>query len=98
MKLTLRVAYLQPSGEQVEETVTTNIGTICDWEKYTGRRSSDLAAGVGHTDITYMAWSKLTRLGKESRPYEEWKHCVESIEVPDAQPANPTEAAASDAS
>lgn len=98
MKLTLTVAYLQPSGEQVEETITTNIGTVCAWEKFTGRRSSDLAAGVGHRDITFMAWHKLNRLGKETRPYEEWVDVVESIEVPDAQPANPTEAAASDAS
>lgn len=98
MKLTLKVAYLQPSGEQVEETITTNIGTICAWEKHTGRRSTDLAHGVGHTDVTFMAWHKLTKSGKESRPYDEWIDHVESIEVPEAEPANPTEAAPSDAS
>lgn len=98
MKLKIEVAYLQPSGEQVNETIITNLGTICAWEEHSGRSSQSLQAKFDLRDLVFMAWHKLTKLGKENRSYKDFEAEVEDIKVLDSAPANPTEAAASDAS
>jgi hypothetical protein len=98
VKLAIKVAYLLPSGAQVEETITTSISTIAAWERKFKRRVSDMQQGIGIDDIAYLAWHKLTADKKESRDYDAWLATVDAIEVPEVQQPNPTEAAASDAS
>jgi hypothetical protein len=98
VKLIIEVAYLQPSGEQVNETIITNVGTICAWEKHSGRSSASLHAKFDIRDLVFMAWHKLTKLGKETRSYDDFEAIVEDLKLQDSAPSNPTEAAASDAS
>lgn len=98
MKLSIEVAYLQPSGEQVSETIITNLGTICAWEKHAGRAASSLQGGIAMRDLVFMAWHKLTKLGKENRSYDDFEAVVDDLKLHDSAPSNPTEAAASDAS
>lgn len=49
-------------------------------------------------DLVFMAWHKLTKLGKENRSYDDFEAVVEDLKLHDSAPSNPTEAAASDAS
>lgn len=98
MKLTLQVAYLQPDGKQVEETIETTIATVAAWERKMRKKITDLQGGIGVDDLMFMAWHRLTALKKENRDYDAWLDTVQNYEVPDAEPVNPTEAAASDAS
>lgn len=94
MKLNIQVAYLLPSGQKVNETVTTTIATVAAWERKFKRRVSDMQAGIGIDDIAYLAWHKLTADKKESRDYDAWLATVDEINIPDVEAVNPTEAAA----
>lgn len=95
MKLSIKVAYLLPSGQKVDETVTTTIATVAAWERKFKRRVSDMQQGIGIDDIAFLAWHKLVADKKESREYDAWLATVEEINIPDVEPTNPTEAAAS---
>ena len=98
MKLKLQVAYLQPNGQQVEETIETTIATVAAWERKMRKKITDLQGGIGVDDLMFMAWHRLTALKKENRDYDAWLETVQSYDVPEAEASNPTEAAASDAS
>lgn len=98
MKLKITMAYAQPSGQIVTDSVTTNLGTICAWEDEHGTSSKNLVAREQLNDFGWLFWYKLTKLGKENRPWPEFKDALdELIEVLPGE-TNPTEAAASDAS
>jgi hypothetical protein len=98
MKLKLQVAYLQPNGQQVEETIETTIATVAAWERKMRKKITDLQGGIGVDDLMFMAWHRLTALKKENRDYDAWLETVQSYDVPEAEASNPTEAAASAAS
>jgi hypothetical protein len=98
VKLKITVAYAQPSGEIVTDTVTTNLGTICAWEDKHGTSSKKLANDATLDDISFLFWHKLTKLGKENRPWEQFRDCLDELINVEAASVNPTEAAASDAS
>jgi hypothetical protein len=98
VKLTLKVAYLHPNGQQVEETIETTIATVAAWERKFRKKITDLQGGIGVDDLMFMAWHRLTALKKENREYDAWLDTVQNYEVPEAEVSNPTEAAASDAS
>jgi len=98
MKLKLQVAYLQPDGKQVEETIETTIATVAAWERKFRKKITDIQGGIGIDDLMFMAWHRLTATKKENRDYDTWLESVQNYQVPDVEASNPTEAAASDAS
>jgi hypothetical protein len=98
MKLKLQVAYLQPDGQQVEETIETTIATVAAWERKFRKKITDIQGGIGIDDLMFMAWHRLTATKKENRDYDTWLESVQNYQVPDVEASNPTEAAASDAS
>ena len=96
MKLTIEVSFKTPAAELVKETVTTTIATIAAWERKFKRRVSDLQGGVGIDDLMFMTWHQLNVTKREARDYDEWLLSVDSFDVVESAPANPTEATASD--
>lgn len=98
MKLTITMAYTQPSGQIVKDTVTTNLGTICAWEDAHGTSSKHLVTRERLDDYSWLFWHKLTKLGKENRSWPEFRDSVEELIEVEAVPVNPTAAAVSDAS
>jgi hypothetical protein len=98
MKLKITMAYAQPSGQIVTETVTTNLGTVCAWETAHGTSSKNLVTRERLDDYGWLFWYKLTKLGKENRTWAEFEDALdELIEVQPIQ-VNPTEAAVTGAS
>jgi hypothetical protein len=49
-------------------------------------------------DMLFMAWHCLNVEKREPRSYDEWLPSVTNLEVVEASPANPTQAAATDGS
>ena len=96
MKLTITAAYAQPSGQIVTETVTTNLGTICAWEEAHGTSSKNLISREQMDDFGWLFWHKLTKLGKENRPWPEFRDGLEELINVEPAGANPTVVAATD--
>jgi hypothetical protein len=98
MKLTIQVSFKTPAGQPVSETVTTTIATAAAWERKFKRRASDLQGGIGIDDLMFMAWHVLNAQKREGRDYDAWLQSVDDFDVVEVANANPTAAAASDAS
>jgi hypothetical protein len=98
VKLKITATYTQPSGELVTETVTTNLGTITAWETEHGTSFKQLTANEQVKDFGWLFWYKLTRLGKENRPWKEFEDGLEELVGVEHIAVNPTGAAASAAS
>lgn len=98
MKLTIQVSYKTPAGQPISETVTTTIATAAAWERKFKRRASDLQGGIGIDDLMFMAWHSLHSEKREGRDYDAWLASVDDFSVVEVGGANPTAAAASDAS
>jgi hypothetical protein len=98
MKLTIQVSFKTPAGQPVSETVTTTIATAAAWERKFKRRASDLQGGIGIDDLMFMAWHVLHAEKREGRDYDAWLQSVDDFSVVEVASANPTAAAASDAS
>ena len=98
MRLTIQVSFKTPAGQAISETITTTIATAAAWERKFKRRASDLQAGVGIDDLMFMAWHVLNSQKREGRDYDTWLQSVDDFDVLEVANANPTAAAASDAS
>lgn len=89
MQLTLRYSR---NGETHE--VTTNLGVIIAWEQKFKSKAPQLAQAVGMEDLAYLAYEASKR-AHIVVPAEFQKFCdsLESLEVLDSDPQNPTTAA-----
>lgn len=81
MKAGIKVTYTDGSTE----SVTAIVADFVAWERHTGRKASDLSAGVGIEDMALLAWSAATR--GQNIPFEDWLQTVADLdEVADAAP------------
>ena len=90
MQLTLRLDIGNGPFE-----VTTNLWCTVQWERKYKRKMSDLAAGVGAEDLTYLAFEACKVHGITLPAVFDYfiKKLVAMPEVIDQEDANPTEAA-----
>jgi len=98
MRLTFKVSYKTPAGQEVVENVTTSLATVVAWERRNKAKFTDLQNGFGMDDMLYMAWHCLNAEKRDARTYDDWIPSVTALEVVEASPANPTQAAATDGS
>jgi hypothetical protein len=98
MKLTFRVSYTTPAAQEITEDVTTTLATVVAWERRNKDKFVNLQKGFGMDDMLFMAWHCLNVEKREPRSYDEWLPSVTNLEVVEASPANPTQAAATDGS
>jgi hypothetical protein len=98
MNLTIKATYRQPNGKTTNELAVITLADYAKWERRARKAVQQLQAGMGLDDLLYLAWLRLTADKKENRDYDTWIESVENVEVEGLEPANPTEAAASDAS
>lgn len=81
MKLELTVTYLN-------EDVTSVVCVVPDfvaWERHSKRKISDLSAGIGIEDLSFLAHSALRRR-EQIKPFDVWVETVSEIELLDADP------------
>ncbi len=90
MQLTLRLDIGNGPFE-----VTTNLWCTVQWERKYKRKMSDLAAGVGAEDLSYLAFEACKVHGITlPAVFDDFiKKLVAMPEVIDQEDANPTEAA-----
>jgi hypothetical protein len=98
VQLTIKVDYRQLSGQTITDKAAITLADYAAWERKSGKVVQQLQSGMGLNDLLFLAWHRLTKNGKENRGYELWCESVIEIEVEGLEAANPTEAAASDAS
>ena len=74
--------------------VTTNLFVTVLWERKYKARASDLATGVSMEALAFMAY-EASKMGGHVVPvaFDDFIKSVESLEVVDNEPANPTHAA-----
>jgi len=76
MKINLELK--KTDGE--ESVLTAYVPDFIAWERYTKRKISDLAAGIGMEDLAYLAYCVLKRTGVNVKPFDNWINDVENIE------------------
>jgi hypothetical protein len=76
MKLTLKLNMTD--GQELD--LTAVVPDFIAWERYSKRRMSDLANGIGMEDMAYLAYSVLKRSGENVKPFDGWINSVELIE------------------
>jgi len=89
MNLTLRVTR---NGETYD--VTTNLMVTVLWERKFKARASDLATGVSMEALAFMAY-EASKMNGVTVPvsFDDFVRSVESLEVVDNEPGNPTQPA-----
>jgi hypothetical protein len=87
MKLTLKVTELDGNAYEVK----TNLFTIVALERKFKIKASDLAQGVGLEHLAFLAY-EACKLSNIAIPpmFDEYIKRLESVEVVDNEPANPT--------
>lgn len=73
---------------QLKMNVTTDSGSevvsirpkaIVGWELKNGRKISDLANGIGMSDMAWLAWRQLADNG-QTAPFDDWLGTVVDVE------------------
>ena len=52
--------------------VTIRPKAIVGWELKNGRKISELAQGIGMSDMSWLAWRQLTDEGSTSASFDDW--------------------------
>lgn len=94
MKYTLR--YNLTGQEPVE--VTTSLKDIVAWERRYKNKASNLANGIGFEDLLFLAWEASKSSGViVPAVLDKFIEQVQNLDVILDEPANPTDAAPTDA-
>lgn len=89
MQITIRVDL----GSDTHE-VSTNLWVITQWERKFRRKASDLAQGIGVEDLAYLAFEACKVHGiTVPAEFDTFIKKLQSIDVVNQEPENPTEAA-----
>jgi len=89
MQLTLSV---KKTNEEPYE-VSTSLAVIVAWERRFKRRASELGSGVGMEDLAFMAYDASQRAGiVVPAVFDTFINSIETLEIIDTSPANPTQA------
>ena len=89
MQLTLSV---KKTNEEAYE-VSTSLAVIVAWERRFKRRASELGSGVGMEDLAFMAYDASQRAGiVVPAVFDTFINSIETLEIIDTSPVNPTQA------
>lgn len=69
------------NGEEMD--VTAIVPDFVAWERYSKRKTSDLATGVGIEDMAYLAYAAIKRSGENVKPFDGWVQNIATIEMQD---------------
>ena len=88
MKVPLTVTYSDGTTEDITPTPLAVIG----WEKWSGRKITDLSSdsgGIGMADMVRMAWEQVHLSGRTTEDFEVWAARLDDID-PKGEPEDPT--------
>ena len=92
MKIPMEVEFVDGTTEEVTPSPFAIIG----WEKWSGRKMTDLASdsgGMGMGDMVRMCWEQFKLSGRTSDDYETWAASLADIN-PKGDPVDPTSSGA----
>lgn len=94
MKYTLRYNF----ADQEPVEVTTSLKDIVAWERRYKNKASNLANGIGFEDLLFLAWEASKTAGVVvPAVLDKFIEKVQNLDVILDEPANPTDAAPTDA-
>lgn len=82
MKLELNIKMVD--GQH--HNLTCTIADFIAWERKSGRKTSDLAMGIGVEDLAFLAYSALTRAGEHLKPFDGWINDIDEILEDESDP------------
>jgi hypothetical protein len=88
MKIPLTVEY----ADGTTEDITPSPMAIIGWEKWSGRKMTDLTSdsgGIGMGDMVFMAWEQVRLSGRTTEEFDHWATSLADIN-PKENPEDPT--------
>ena len=92
----VRIQY-KKTGDDAPVEVVTSLANIVAWERRFKRKASEMAQAAGVEDLAYLAW-EASKTAKVVVPavFDDFLNRLESLEIVEEVPANPTPAAPTD--
>jgi|688.fasta_scaffold178726_3 hypothetical protein len=92
----VRIRYTKTGEESPVEVVTT-LANIVAWERRFKRKASEMAKEAGVEDLAYLAW-EASKSAKVVVPavFDDFVNRLESLEITEEVPTNPSSAAPTD--
>jgi len=92
----VRIQY-KKTGDDAPIEVVTSLANIVAWERRFKRKASEMAQAAGVEDLAYLAW-EASKTAKVVVPavFDDFLNRLESLEIVEEVPANPSPAAPTD--
>ena len=92
----VRIQY-KKTGDDAPVEVVTSLANIVAWERPFKRKASEMAQAAGVEDLAYLAW-EASKTAKVVVPavFDDFLNRLESLEIVEEVPANPSPAAPTD--
>jgi len=92
----VRIQY-KKTGDDAPVEVVTSLANIVAWERRFKRKASEMAQAAGVEDLAYLAW-EASKTAKVVVPavFDDFLNRLESLEIVEEVPANPSPAAPTD--
>lgn len=92
----VRIQY-KKTGDDAPVEVVTTLANIVAWERRFKRKASEMATAAGVEDLAYLAW-EASKTAKVVVPavFDDFLNRLESLEIVEEVPTNPSPAAPTD--
>jgi len=92
----VRIQY-KKTGDDAPVEVVTTLANIVAWERRFKRKASEMAQAAGVEDLAYLAW-EASKTAKVVVPavFDDFLNRLESLEIVEEVPTNPSPAAPTD--